>query len=95
MDYMLEELKARRRQREQWIWELKRKTLEMSRIHPMRYPSMTNILRARQAPRPPCSTLSNNNYTPRPHNQQHPHRQPLRLWLSVEALLVCLTPPMA
>ena len=40
MVYPLEHLMARRRGREQWIWESNSKTLEMNTIHPMRYPSI-------------------------------------------------------
>ena len=49
-EYPLEHLKARRMRRKQFIWEPKRKTLEVNTIHPMRYPSMTNLLRAPQVP---------------------------------------------
>ena len=50
MGYPLEHLEARSRRREQWILEPARKTLDIHMIHPMRYSSMTNLLRARQAP---------------------------------------------
>ena len=37
----------------------------MDTNHPTRCPSMTNLLRARRGPQSiPCSTLSNNHYTP-------------------------------
>ena len=62
-DNGLEHLKARQRGREHWIWELKRKTLEVNTIHPMRYLSKTNLLRAHQVP---LNTL------------QHPLQLPLR-----------------
>ena len=80
-------LKARRRGREQWIRELKRKTLEMNKIHQMRYPSMTNLLRVRQAP---LTTLQHPLQQPlhfKPHIHQSPHPQPLHRWLRVQALL--------
>ena len=96
MDFLLKDLKAntRRRRSKQWIWESKRKILEMDTDHPMRYPLKTGLVRARRAPlitlqyplqQPPHSQS---------HIQRHPHPQPLHLWLRVSALLVCLTPPM-
>ena len=76
-------VKAKRRRREQWIWEPNRKTLEINTIHPMRYPSMTNLLRAHQAP---INILQHPLQLPlhtQQHIEQHPHPQPLHLWVRV------------
>ena len=46
-------------------------------IHPIRYPWMTYLLRAHQAP---LNTLQDPVLLPL-YTQQHPHPQPLHLWL--------------
>ena len=57
--------------------------VKMNTIHPMRCPSITNLLRARQAP---LSTLQHPLRRPlhsQPHIQPKHHAQPLHLWLNV------------
>ena len=56
--------------------------------------SMTNLFRAHQAPQITLQYPLQQPLHSQPHIQLHPHPQPLQLWLRVQALLVCLTPPM-
>ena len=79
MDFPLDDLKARRRRRrrKQWIWESKRKIVEMDRNHPMRDPSMTDLLRARRAPLITLQYPLQQPLHSQPHIQRLPHPQPL------------------